>query len=334
VPDAPTTLLVEDLRGLVRALPDDLRLPVIECIVARGRRDRIRADSPNHLRYELLGLDAPQRIPVAALTRASNEGEAPPVGSVWLRADPVTLRADMVRVFTVAHGYQGCDEGERAEIDRIVREAFAHAGFTLADDASAPWCLSLDGHLGFDFLPLPDTLGRDVADALPDDPAAAAWKRLMTEIQVDLHQSTVNVRRRQRGLPEINSVWFWGAGAIGTAESPGNRAGRCTVVSDDPVSRGLAVVENFPLHGQSDLAGLEPPANGAMLVDWVMPSNDVHTEATALEAAARHLLARTGRGIQLVDGNGNRWAFGPRFRWRFWKRIEPLRKAMDAEGAV
>lgn len=329
MPDAPITLLVEELRDLARALPEDVRLPALERLVARGRPGERGTGPANPLRYHLLGLAPPERIPVAALTQASYAGKAPPAGSYWLRADPVTLRADMVRVFTVASGYQDFDEQEQAEIDRVVRAAFAHEGLEAPGEATGPWCLALESPPGFDFPPLDEVLGRDVADALPENPAAARWKRLMTEIQVDLHHAEVNAQRRGRGLAEINSVWFWGGGPMPETVSC---AGGHTVISDHPVSCGLAIASGRAPHRQADLARLELPADSSVLVDWVIHSNDVLDEARRLDETVQLLFDLGHRRIELVDGGGFSWTHGSRSAWRFWKRSMPLPLAIGQES--
>ena len=53
--------------------------------------------------------------------------------------------------------------------------------------------------LKFGFTPLDDALGMDMAEVLPEQPESLHWHRIMNEIQIALHASPVNVRRRQNG---------------------------------------------------------------------------------------------------------------------------------------
>ena len=319
------TLLVEDLSSLAAALPGDARYPALEHILARGRPFRIPAETPNHLRFSLFGLEPAGPLPVAALTEVSASGEIPAAGSYWLRADPVTMRADMTRVFVTGCGFPGFDSGERGDISAIVRDALDRAGIEIGEESGAPWCFELPQPLAFSFTPLHEALGMDVADALPTHEDARTWKRLMTDIQVDLHQSGVNVKRRAEGRPEVNSVWFWGGGGL-----PGTVPARFdAVVSDDPVSRGLGVLSGCPVHAPEDWK----PTDGRVLVDWVMKSSDALEEAEALERVAERLLGHPDHALRLVDGSGAGWRYARRDRLRFWKREAPLAAAMKRAGA-
>jgi hypothetical protein len=50
--------------------------------------------------------------------------------------------------------------------------------------------------------------------AMPQGRDARELRRLMTELQMLLHEHPVNVARLRRGVPEVNAVWFHGAGEI------------------------------------------------------------------------------------------------------------------------
>lgn len=320
-----TTLFVEDLAQLARVLPAESRYPTLERILARGRRREVQAQSPNHLRYELYGVSSSQ-LSIAALSHTDDYGSVPEAGSYWLRADPVTMRADMTQVFTTSCGFADLDEAERADINRIVRAALQHEGIHAADCQNGHWCFQLDAPLQFEFMPLHEALGLDVAEALPSSPEAVRWKRLLTEIQVDLHQSAVNARRRANGLQEINSVWFWGGG---TPPVIGEQVFD-TVYSNDPVSRGLAIASGSHLADQDRFT----PQQGTVLIDWVMASADALREASALEQIAQKVLAeavRPGHGLTLLDGNGNAWELDRGWQWRFWKKSAPLSMTFRGE---
>ena len=162
--------------------------------------------------------------------------------------------------------------------------------------------------------------GVDMAEVLPEHPAAAAWKRLMTEIQVELHQADVNAQRRAQGRGEINSVWFWGAGA-----APGIRdLSRAAVATSDPVSRGLAVTAGCPVVAPESVLDGATPVHESLLIDWPMPSRDALAEARRLENAAAQLLSLSGRPLELVDGSGRAWCFDSASKWRAWRRSRPL----------
>jgi hypothetical protein len=321
-----TTLLVEDLQLLARALPVGSRYPALERVLARGKQRQVLSPSPNHLRYQLFSANSSRQLSVAALTRADDCGVLPEAGSYWLRADPVTMRADRTQVFTTSCGFADLDQAERDEINRIVVAAMQHEGISTPDCQNGHWCFALDAPLDFEFMPLHQALGLDVAEALPSSREAIPWKRLLTEIQVDLHQSEVNVRRRAGGLQEINSVWFWGGGTLPAIEE----IVFDSVFSNDPVSRGLAMASGSHLARQHQFTR----QRGTVLVDWVMASADAVREAGALERFVQSLLSAPmgpGEGLTLLDGSGNAWALERSSRWRFWKGNRPLATALRGE---
>jgi hypothetical protein len=52
------------------------------------------------------------------------------------------------------------------------------------------------------------------ADILPRGPDAGALRRLMTELQMLLHEHPVNLQRQRRGLPALNAIWIHGEGML------------------------------------------------------------------------------------------------------------------------
>lgn len=316
MPQSTTTLLVEDLRRLAAALPAETRLPALEKIVSRGLHRQTVTESPNHLRFSLFGADTGAHIPVAALTQLACHGTVSPESAYWLRADPVTLRADMTRVFMTACGFAGYAAEERAEVTRIVDAVLSNEGIELQATGAGSWCFALPEPLDFEFTPLYAALGVDLAEVLPVGLVAARWKRILTDIQVELHQAGVNERRRDQGLPEVNSVWFWGGGKLPPAfKSPFE-----TVLSDDPVSRGLALRSGCRLAPHDGACAAE----GDVLIDWTLSSTDAPREATDLEHRAATLMDSPGRRVELVDGSGQAWSYDRAAARRFWKRLKPL----------
>lgn len=316
------TLLVEDLRPLARSLPPERRYPAIERVVCRGRRSHRAVSSANHLRLELLEQAVPGPVPVAALTRVADTGSLPETGSWWLRADPVTLRPDLTQVYMVAHGFGQASGEERQAIDRLVQNALERDGLNVSPERNGRWSVSLEGPLDFEFTPLDQALGLDQAAALPETLSARRWKRLITEIQVELHQ-----RSRERGGADhgsgINSVWFWGAGPMpAVGPTPFD-----AIAADDPVTRGLAAASNtLVLSLDRCLA-----TGDRVLIDWSPQTADAEQAASALNDLVGRLLE--AGDLALVEGGGSAWLFDRAASRRFWKRSVSLRGALgEATG--
>lgn len=319
------TLLVEAFHHLVGAIEEPHRFPALESLFARGKPCRLQAESADHLRFALFGIEPGDLLPIAALTHVSDRRKKPDSDHYWLRTDPVTLWADMARVFMTSRGFADLNPYERNEIENCIRTVLQEEGIHLHSDHPERWCIALNAPLEFGFTTLDDALGMDLAEAMPGHPEARFWRRVINEIQVALHNCPVNIRRRQSGRQEINSVWFWGGGFIPDA-APHNLVD--TVYSNNPVTRGLAIINDCRLKGQRTATRSDFSRDGrSILVDWMAPSRYAVEELEQLENLTRQLLSLADQDrlvLNLYAGNGQGRLYDHRSRRRFWKRRVPL----------
>jgi hypothetical protein len=128
--------------------------------------------------------------------------------------------------------------------------------------------------------------------------------------QILLHQHPVNQARGERGLPPVNSLWFWGGGTL-----PAHvRTSLATVIGDDVLlgalagRAGLVMQPRTPSHVALARAGgmidLQDLPVDVIANDW-WPS---------LEP-----LLRT-QAVQWVFASGERFVHRPWHRWRFWRK--------------
>lgn len=329
------TLLVEDFGELVRAIDEPHRFEALERIFSRGRLCNAPAETPNHLRFHLFGIEEVGELPVAALTHVSDRSKARQNSYFWLRSDPVTLWADMAQVFMTSYGFADLNPYERNEIENCIRSVLLEEGIDFHSDHPERWCIALNKPLEFEFTPLDEALGMDLADALPVHPEARFWKRILNEIQVALHNCPVNIRRRQSGKQEINSVWFWGGGFIPDA-APHNLID--TVYSNNPVTRGLAIINDCRLKKQNQASSDNFGQDGrSVLIDWMPASRYAVEELEQLEILCTQLLQHVGHkkvDLTFFDGSGYGRRFDPGAGRRFWRRRQPLSKLVSqAAGA-
>ena len=204
-------------------------------------------------------------------------------------------------------------------------------GVDFHSDHPERWCIALNEPLQFDFTPLDDALGMDVADALPQHPEARFWRRILNEIQVALHNCPVNIRRRQSGQQEINSVWFWGGGFIPDA-APHDLID--TVYSNNPVTRGLAIINDCRLQKQGWAGHGNFSRDGrSVLIDWVPATQYATEELEQLEGLVRLLLKLADQGeiaLTLFDGSGEGRLYNRSAHRRFWRRKVPLAATLPA----
>ncbi len=329
------TLLVEDLKSLAAAVPRETRHSCLELILSRGRFSLIDSISPDHLRFALYGITPDTEIPVAALTHVNDLKVKPQSSYYWLRSDPVTMWADMARVFMTDYGFADLNPFERNEIENCIRSVLREEGIDLQSNHPERWCIALDKPLDFEFTPLDDALGMDVADALPGHPEARYWRRILNEIQVELHHCPVNVRRRQLGKQEINSVWFWGGGFIPDAV-PHDLFD--TVYSSNPVTCGLAIINDCRLKHKADAEQCNFGQDGrTIFIDWSLESRDPIVELERIEGLLEPMLAmvRSGQAtLAVYDGSGEGRIFDRRAQRRFWRRIKPLFRVLPAPAGA
>lgn len=254
------------------------RFPALEALFARGRHIRCPHSMESWLKGAF-GVSAPADRGLAAFG-AQGDGLAQRPG-VWLRADPVHLRVNPDAMVLADSTLFDIAPEEASDLAAHLAAHFADR-FTLQVATPARWYASLPGETVLECATLDEVRGGAVGPHLPRGPAARTWQALLNEVQMALHEHPVNRAREARGVPVINSLWFWGAGTWEKpAAQPVDWAG-----ADDPLVRGLAL------------------ASGA--------------QASALPATAQEWLGRTpdgGRALLVIDALRAPAAYGDAGGW-------------------
>jgi hypothetical protein len=323
---------VDRLAALVAAAAPQRRFAALETLLGRGRPAPHGCADGDALRCALFGLAQAPAQPFAALTWLGDAPGDPRDSRYWLRLDPVTLYADLTRVIMTRSGFAGFAPQERAEIAAVLRSVLEPQGLELHGGESGCWTVALEHALPFDFTPLQDALGMDVAEVLPGGAEARDWRRLLNEVQMALHACPVNLRRRQQGRAEINSVWIWGGGRV---PDLGGAQPYRSVCSDHPVSRGLALLSGARLDGSEMLQTPDfAPAAGDVLIDWAVREEvDPSVQLERLERCVAGLLGQVrdrGVALRLYADRGAGWGLERRHLRRWWLRRRPLRDCFGA----
>lgn len=296
----PTTLLLPPATRLSGALPEPLARRL-------GRADWLEPGKPGHRAQLLRQFDLlPRGWPVAALTRELDAGDA--AGATWLRADPACVRADLTAVRQMACGSLGLDGDEADALLKPLKLLFGDAGFPISRTAPERWYLMLPPQSRLPaFVDPEEVLGDEIHDHLPDGPEGRRWRQLLSEAQVLLHNHPVNAGRLERGLPPVNSLWFWGGGTL-----PDHVRSPAAGVFTREVTLGALAAR----------AGLEPgpvPAAPGPLPEASVLDLRALGDGVALSAWVEALAATKG-GLVLDFQDGRRAMLLPRQRWRFWRR--------------
>ena len=267
-----------------------------------GRRAQLR----RHFRL------TPDHWPMAALTRQMDAGDA--AASSWLRADPAYVRPDINGARLLAIGASlGLDDDDRAAFLPELRPMFGDAGFPIDAPHPSRWYLRLPQGAKLPAFAEPsEALGADLFDHLAEGSEGRRWRTLLGEAQVLLHNHPRNAQRVAQGRAPVNSLWFWGGGALPDAVASPHAA----LHSGDEIALALADAAGiaralpgsfsidaddavFDLQGARDLAVLER--------DWLQPA------CTALQRGEL-------QNLVLDFADGRQWTLAPGQRWRFWRR--------------
>jgi hypothetical protein len=223
--------------GLLPAPPDPPRLPALERLIARAG-EQLAAGGYYQALFRAFGAatgPAPA-LPIAAATRRHDAPEDH--AGIWMRADPVFLRADLHKLLLFDAAAFDLDLEEARALAAELNAALAGRAPPLDVASAKRWYMRLEAHPGFAAAPPEDIAGEHLDPHLSRAAAARDWHRLGTEIQMLLHAADANRARVARGAPPVNGVWFWGAGA-----APALGAGAFDrVLSDEPAALGLAAL--------------------------------------------------------------------------------------------
>lgn len=333
---------------------DGLDAPMLRWLLSRGRGDAVRMpalDEPGlaGVSFQMFGQQRPAGDwPAAAVSYLADTATAPAAqgDAVLLRIDPVHLRADAHGAHLLHGAGLGLDLDEaRALAAALAPTLPAPGGLPAAIEVPTAlrWYLRVERAAAPTGTAPSAVQGARSGNGLPGGPRGRAWRAWLTEAQMLLHASAVNLRREGRGAPPVNSLWLWGAGSLPPAAAPRFDA----VYADDPVARGLALLQGLaPRPAPADLpALLASGADGRVLAllcachglaragaveqwrgalqrfeaDWAVPAVAA-LRAGRLRALRVHAPPSAGRECRPGD------------RWRFWRIALPLPVVLQMYG--
>jgi hypothetical protein len=249
---------------------------------------------------------------------------------IWMRADPVHLRADMGKLVLVPPERLGITLDEAQRITDWLDGHEHFPGPRLEPVGAHCWTVHLESMPDMRTVAPATARGEDAMAYLPRGPDAPAWHRRMNEIQMLLHECPANLDREGRGLAAVNSVWFWGAGPL----PPAGDGGFDGVSADDETVLGAArwagvPVEVLPpqpatwcaaLDGRWLLAldALDGPARAADVTAWrdALMELDAQWLMPLSQALADGMVER----LDLVAGPGIGVTVSRRGLRRWWRR--------------
>lgn len=116
-------------------------------------------------------------------------------------------------------------------------------GFELHEGADGEWLLRSEAPLQVQTVTPEFAAANPAEDILPRGRDAGGLRRLMTELQMLLHEHPVNTQRELRGLPALNAIWVHGEGMLNDLSVQPLPAAR----GDDVYLRGIYRLHDQPL---------------------------------------------------------------------------------------
>lgn len=328
-----TPYLFPSARLMETAAAQDLHLPALQTLLARGRRERATAGSVEAALCEALGIVRQQDWPIAPITLAADGGAAG--DAYWLRADPVHLRVMRDRIVLAD---SAAIDLTREEADALALTISQHFGDDLTPVPLHPrrWYLRYARAPQLITTPLSEAVGRDIDPLLPQGADAMQFRAELNELQMLLHDHPVNQAREARGALPVNSLWLWGGG-----HHPAASLTAVAIYTEDFEAQALgafcrARVEGLPTHLNAKL--LE--TNGIVLLDALAAAGQVG-DAYGWREALRGLerdwfvpllgaLRKIGpQGLSLLDPvSGKALQLHPHDAWKLWRRPQRLISAL------
>jgi len=314
---------------LLEAAAQDLRLPALQTLLARGRRQSSPAEGVEAALCEALGIARQQDWPVAPISLEADGGVAGE--AYWLRADPVHLRVMRDRIVLADSGNL---ELTQPEADALAATIARHFGANLSPIACHPerWYLRLAAAPRLTTHARSVAVGCDLDPLLPQGDDAMQFRAWLNEVQMLLHDHPVNLAREARGELPINALWLWGGGYLPVPPTP--TAPLYARNADARALGAFCATRVLPLPEQMDISLLE--IAGVVLLDNLTHAGqygDAYGWREALRGLERDwfiplqgALRRSGpRGLILNDPvNGKTLQLHASDAWKFWRRPRDL----------
>lgn len=224
--------------------------PRLDRLLRFGKSDDVLSDSFVSTLFQLFGLNVPkQNLPVAAVTRLIDEPHD--TKGLWMRADPVHLRAEREAVILFDNTMFKLSKHDALILAAEAQQVFAEHGISLEVPTSDRWYLKLTSLPTISATPIHEVVSKDIHMHLPGGEDKTRWNQLMNELQMTMHHCELNRRREQRGELPINGLWLWGAGELPITPMHV----WSNVFADDITTRALSKLTDSPCQKLPDAVG-------------------------------------------------------------------------------
>lgn len=188
------------------------KLPGLSALLRLCRRTAKKPANFESLLSEKFTDSVQKSLPVAMLTYLHDLGQIPQ--NYVMRADPVYLKADSDCLYLLGYENLKVTRQEAEKLAEEINRVYVEDGWSLQIGSPGRWYLCLEKKPLIETLPLSDVFGKNIAGYLPRGREEKKWRTILTELQMVLHSSEVNLQRTMTGQLPINSLWVWGEGNL------------------------------------------------------------------------------------------------------------------------
>jgi hypothetical protein len=265
------------------------------------------AQEPVLSRYFRLGATP---WPWASITREYDRGDAQ--NHTWVRADPAHWQVGSTGGHLCAVGDFGLSNAEVEALYATLTPFFAEHHYEFSAPAPNRWYLRALKHATVvPHFEHPDiAVQRHWSALLETNKEEMTAQQLLNEVQMVLHQHSVNNARMQNGQKTINSLWFWGAGCF-----PSRRESTVThiLTRDNALislanACGVLVSDTWP----------DSSSSGVYLVDLRVLKDDAKLISDWLGPAFRAWHKRELATIEFCFADGHACRLETKPWWQIW----------------
>ena len=304
-------------------------LPLLARIGTRGERARVwRAGTAEEARLEswqrallrALKLDESTH-PSAAISaigaQLSNEAQE------WWHATPIHLAAGLNEVALVPLERELALSDDDMESLKPTLASHLDEGQLRLHTIDRDWLIAANEYWQFESVTVRFASIHDWNAALPKGADAGRLRRLITELQMVLHDHRVNDLRAARGLPSANAVWIWGNGRISSNVQSAKSA---FVVGARPFVRGLRVLHALDGADSANAESLVEKSSTQEMVVGVIETADMNQlESQWLTPLVAALKQGRFETLELIIDEWQITLSRSQLR-RFWRRDQPVKE--------
>lgn len=280
--------------------------PHLAKLIARGSAEAPADAGLSAGLARMFGLDIEELAAIALAAEGIDPG-----ADAWFHADPVHLLAGMHSLTLFDRRQLQLRTDESTTLVAALNRHFEGEIEFLAPHPTR-WYARFKKSPRVEAPPLDQVAGRTIAPDLVAGPDARELQRAAMECQMLLHAHPINEAREQRGLPTVNSIWYWGG-------MPFRRpsAGFSRVLSDDFTAHALARAAGIGHGLPTESADTAGDTLVAIADPSAMPDLDTRWFEKTLTGLQKQAIA--GADLSLVGHAGYRCRIGRRQALAFWR---------------